>query len=135
MVGQIMTEEDYDSALVEFSLLFRTPEGSRDLDRLDALAVLIKQYEDIHYPIDPPDPIDAIKFRMEQAGLTEDDLVPCIGSQTMAKEVLAGIRPLTLDMAKALEKAFGIPLDVMIPEGIQELSLIQVRLHDTILPS
>jgi HTH-type transcriptional regulator/antitoxin HigA len=116
----IKTKADYELALAEFCRLIDIPEALWDLDRLDALAARIKQYEDIHYPIDPPDPIDAIKFRMEQAGLTEEDLVPCIGSQTMAKEVLAGIRPLTLDMAKALEKAFGIPLDVLIPEGIQE---------------
>ena len=110
----IKTEKDYDLALAEYARLFDVPEGSWELDRLDALSILIKQYEDIHYPIDPPDPVDAIKFRMEQAGLTKEDLVPCIGSRSMVSRVLARKQPLTVDMARALEATFGIAYDVLI---------------------
>ncbi len=110
----ITNKVDYDLALAEFGRLLEVPEGSWELDRLDALSILIKQYEDIHYPIDPPDPVDAIKFRMEQAGLTKEDLVPCIGSRSMVSRVLARKQPLTVDMARALEATFGIAYDVLI---------------------
>ena len=111
----ITTEADYDLALAEFGRLLEVPEGSWELERLDALSILIKQYEDIHYPIDPPDPIDAIKFRMEQAGLTEEDLIPCIGSRLMVSEVLEMKRPLTVEMARSLADTFGMAYDVLIP--------------------
>jgi len=115
----IKTEADYDLALAEFARLFDVPEGAWELERLDDLSILIKQYEDLHYPIDPPDPIEAIKFRMEQAGLSEEALIPCMGSLTMVTEVLAGMRPLTIDMAKALEASFGIQIKDLLPKVAQ----------------
>ena len=119
----IKTEADYDRALEEYARLFDVPEGSWELDRLDVLSALIEQYEEVHYPIDPPKPIEAIKFRMEQAGLTEEDLVPCIGSRLMVSEVLEMKRPLTVEMARSLEERFGIDYDVLIQNaGIVETS-------------
>jgi HTH-type transcriptional regulator/antitoxin HigA len=87
-----------------------TPEG----DRLDVLTTLIEAYEDIHYPMDPPDPIEAIKFRMEQQGLTRKDLESLIGTRTRVAEVLNRRRGLSIEMIRRLHKALGISADVLI---------------------
>ena len=84
-----------------------------ELARLEAFSIVIEKYEDEHYPIAAPDPIEAIKFRMEQAELRQEDLVPCIGSLSMVSEILEGKQPLTTEMAMALGKTFGIPIDIV----------------------
>jgi HTH-type transcriptional regulator/antitoxin HigA len=110
-INPIRTEADYLAALAEIDQLAEndpaigTPAG----DKLDVLATLVEAYEEKRYPIDPPDPIEAIKFRMEQSGLEVKDLVPLIGNPNRVYEVLNGKRPLTLRMIRNLHRELGIP--------------------------
>lgn len=117
----IKTEAEYRSALARFETLLEPDEDHRSLDDLELLSVLIEKYEDEHYPIDPPDPIEAIKFRMEQAGLTQKDLIPYIGSRSRVSEVLSGRRELTLAMIRALNIHLGIPAESLIREAQEPL--------------
>ncbi|KKR88231.1 MAG: hypothetical protein UU37_C0008G0007 [Candidatus Gottesmanbacteria bacterium GW2011_GWA2_41_12] len=112
----IKTEKDYNEALrlIE-ELIDRDPElGSTDADRLTLLAALVKDYESKTFPEHLPDPIEAIKFRMEQAGLKPADLVPYIGTAGRVSEILSGKRQLTIDMVRALSAGLGIPAKVLI---------------------
>jgi len=115
-IRPIRTEADYKAALKEVSRLIEndhdigTPEG----DRLDVLATLVQAYEAKRFPIDLPDPIEAIKFRMEQAGLTPKDLEPMIGRRNRVYEVLNRKRSLTLPMIWKLHKELGIPAENLI---------------------
>jgi HTH-type transcriptional regulator/antitoxin HigA len=113
-VKPIRTAKDYEAALAEVERLWgaklRTPEG----DRLDVLATLIDAYEAAHDPMDPPDPIEAIKFRMEQQGLTRKDLEPLIGTGTRVAEVLNRKRSLSIGMIRRLHQALGISAEVLI---------------------
>ena len=95
-VKPIRTNADYEGALNEVKRLWGSKLGSRDGDRLDVLATLIDAYETEHFPIDPPDPIEAIKFRMEQQNLTRRDLEEIIGSRTRIAEVLNRKRGLSI---------------------------------------
>lgn len=112
----IRTKQDHKAALSEASEFFNaqpkfgTPEG----DRFEILLMLIENYERNHYPIEVPDPIEAIKFRMEQSELTVKDLVPMIGLPNRVYEVLNGTRPLSLTMIWKLHKGLGIPADALI---------------------
>ncbi len=118
-IHPIRTEQDYKATLREISALMDldpdlgTPAG----DRLDVLATLVQAYETKHYAIAPPDPIEAIKFRMEQSGLSVKDLEPMIGKSNRVYEVLSHKRPLTLAMIRRLHKGLGIPADVLIAEA------------------
>ena len=113
-IRPIRTEDDYRAALAEIDGLMTaemdTPEG----DRLDVLVTLVQAYEARHFPIDLPDPVEAIKFRMEQGGLTAKDLVPSIGRQNRVYEVLNRKRDLTLPMIRNLHKNLGIPVESLI---------------------
>ena len=115
-IKAIRTEADYLAALREVAVLIdldpatNSPEG----ERLDVLGTLVQAYEARHYPIDPPDPIEAIKFRMDQSGLTVKDLVPYIGPLNRVYEVLAYKRPLSLPMIRRLSDGLRIPADVLI---------------------
>lgn len=110
----IRTEADYDAALAEVERLWGakgdTPEG----DRLDVLATLIEVYEEKHHPMDPPDPIEAIRFRMEQQGLTRRDLEPMIGPRNRVADVLNRKRGLSIDMIRQLHDHLGISAEVLI---------------------
>ncbi len=117
----IKTEVEYNAALERFESLLEPDEDHRSLDDLELLSVLIEKYEDEHYPIDPPDPIEAIKFRMEQAGLSQKDLIPYIGSRSRVSEVLSGKRELTLAMIRALNAHLGIPAESLIREAQEPL--------------
>jgi HTH-type transcriptional regulator / antitoxin HigA len=110
----IRTARDYDSALKEVERLWGAAQGTPRGDRLDILAALIEVYENQHYPIDPPDPIAAIKFRMEQQGLTRKDLEGMIGTRTRVAEVLNRRRGLSIGMIRRLNKALGISAEVLI---------------------
>lgn len=114
----IKTEEEYDSALIEVETLMEAdPEpGTEDGDKLELLALLINNYEEKYYPLDMPDPIEAIKFRMDQEGLSQRDLMPLIGSRGKVSEVLSGKTPLSLKMMRALNKELGIPAEVLLQE-------------------
>ena len=117
-IKAIRTEADYLAALREVSDLIDLdpaiddPEG----ERLEVLGTLVQAYEARHYPIDPPDPIEAIKFRMEQSGMTVKDLVPYIGPLNRVYEVLAGKRSLSLGMIRRLSEGLHIPAEVLIRE-------------------
>jgi len=110
----IRSESDYRIALAEVERLWGAKSGTPKGDRLDVLATLIDAYEAEHYPMDPPDPIEAIKFRMEQQGLTRRDLEPLIGTRTRVAEVLNGKRPLSITMIRRLHDRLGISADVLI---------------------
>lgn len=112
----IKTEQDYNAALRAVSPMFdnepemNTPEG----DFFEVMCLLIEEYEKKHYPIEAPDPVEAIKFRMEQQGLTVKDLVPAIGKENRVYEILTRKRNLTLPMIRKLHIQFGIPLKSLI---------------------
>jgi HTH-type transcriptional regulator / antitoxin HigA len=110
----IRSEEDYEEALAEVERLWGAPAGTAAGDRLDILATLIDAYEALHYPMDPPDPVEAIKFRMEQQGLTRKDLEPLIGTRTRVAEVLNRRRNLSIGMIRRLHDSLGISADVLI---------------------
>jgi HTH-type transcriptional regulator/antitoxin HigA len=113
-VKPIRSNADYEAALKEIERLWGARPGSRDGDRLDVLATLIDAYEDEHFPLDPPDPIEAIKFRMEQQNLTRRDLEEIIGSRTRIAEVLNRKRGLSIGMIRRLHEHLGISADVLI---------------------
>jgi HTH-type transcriptional regulator / antitoxin HigA len=113
-VRPIRTEADYDTAMAEVERLWGATSGTARGDRLDVLVTLIEDYEEKHFPIDPPDPITAILFRMEQQGLKRKDLEPLIGSRARVSEVLAGRRKLSLQMIRRLHKELSIPAEVLI---------------------
>src|SRR5690242_21381773 len=113
-VRPIRTQRDYEAALKELERLWGAKTGTRDGDRLDVLATLIDAYEAEHYPMDPPDPIEAIKFRMEQQGLTRRDLEPLIGTRTRVAEILNRKRPLSIGMIRRLHERLGISAEVLI---------------------
>ena len=118
-IRPIHNDADYRAALKVISLLMENdPElGSPEGDRLDVLATLVQSYESKHYPIETPDPIEAIKFRMEQGGLSVKDLEPMIGKSNRVYEILDRTRPLTLRMIRRLHKELGIPAEVLIAQG------------------
>jgi HTH-type transcriptional regulator/antitoxin HigA len=115
-IRPIHTEDDYKAALHEVSAYFENEPmpGTPDGNRFEVLLTLVEAYEIKHYPIDLPDPIEAIKFRMEQAGLSPKDLVPAIGRLNRVYEVLNRKRPLTLNMIWKLHEKFGIPAECLI---------------------
>ncbi len=113
-VRPIRTKRDHEAALKEIERLWGARTGTAEGDRLDVLATLVDAYEAEHYPIDPPDPIEAIKFRMEQQGLTRRDLEGIIGSRTRIAEVLNRKRGLSIAMIRRLHERLGISADVLI---------------------
>ena len=117
-IKPIRTKKDYEAALGELETLWGAKSGTVAGDRLDVLATLIDAYETEHFPMDPPDPIEAIKFRMEQQGLTRKDLEPLIGTRTRVAEVLNGRRSLSIAMIRRLNDKLGISAEVLIrPSG------------------
>ncbi|MBA4383817.1 MAG: hypothetical protein C0410_03710 [Anaerolinea sp.] len=112
----IKTEDEYETALSELELLMDAEPGSKEEQQLELLSVLIEKYEEDHFPIPLPDPVDAIKFRMEQQGLTQKDLIPFIGSQSKVSEILNRKVPLSLSMIRNLYEGLGIPAEVLIQE-------------------
>src|SRR6186997_2276066 len=113
-VKPIRSAEDHETALAEVERLWGAKAGTRGGDRLDVLATLIDAYEAEHIPMDPPDPIEAIKFRMEQQGLTRRDLEPLIGTRTRVAEVLNRKRGLSIEMIRRLHNELGIAAEVLI---------------------
>ena len=122
-VRAIRTDADYRGALREVSALIDldpdrdSPQG----ERLEVIGTLVQAYEAEHYPIDPSDPIEAIRFRMEQSGMVVKDLVPLIGPLNRVYEVLARKRPLTLHMIRRLHKNMGIPAEVLIAQAEDQM--------------
>jgi len=124
----IKTEEDYTRALDRIEALMDAEAGTTEADELELLSTLVEMYEEKEYPIDLPDPVEAIKFRMEQLGLKQKDLIPFIGSRSKVSEVLNGKKSLTLSMMRGLNKGLGIPAEVLLnepgadfPDGFSDL--------------
>lgn len=116
-IKPIRTKRDYEAALKEIERLMGAKRNSREGDRLDVLVTLVEAYESKHYRFDLPDPIEAIKFAMEQRNLTVKDLVPYIGRPNRVYEVLNRKRPLTMAMAWKLHKGLGIPAESLIKQA------------------
>ena len=110
----IRSEADHNRSMTELEGLWGAKEGTPESDRLDVLATLIDVYEAEHFPMDPPDPIEAIKFRMEQQGITRKDLEPLIGTRARVAEVMNRKRSLSIDMIRRLHKGLGISADILI---------------------
>jgi HTH-type transcriptional regulator/antitoxin HigA len=110
----IKTKKDYQNALVRLEKIFDAKPGSIEGDELEVLGILIDTYEKAHYPIDFPDPIEAIKFRMEQLGYNQSDLADVVGLKSRASEILNKKRKLTLEMIRNLHNTLNIPTDVLI---------------------
>jgi len=116
-IHPIKTESDYDAALSEIERLWGAPEDTAEGDYLDVLLVLAENYESKHYPINPPDPVEAIKFRMEQMNITRKDLEPIIGSRGRVSEIFSRKRSLTLPMIRKLHSTLQIPLESLVYES------------------
>jgi HTH-type transcriptional regulator / antitoxin HigA len=110
----IKTKKDYEQALGRLEIIFDAKQGTQEGDELEILGILINQYEEEHFPIDLPDPIEAIKFRMEQLGYTQNDLAKVVGLKSRASEILNRKRKLSLDMIRQLHEKLNIPTDVLI---------------------
>lgn len=110
----IRSEADHGAALAEVERLWGAKSGTPDGDRLDVLVTLIEVYEEKHHPMDPPDPIEAIRFRMKQQGLTRKDLEPMIGPRNRVADVLNRKRGLSIEMIRQLHDHLGISADVLI---------------------
>lgn len=117
----IKTEAENEAALARLEEIFDAEPGTPESDEAELLTALIEMYEREAYPMDLPDPVEAIKFRMEQAGLKAKDLIPYIGSASKVSEVLAGKRALSLTMIRKLVNELGIPAEVLLQEQGAEL--------------
>jgi len=112
----IKTEEDYEQALIRLEQIFHAPVDSVEGDEAEILSILIEKYEDEHYPIDAPDPIEAIKFHMEQKDLTRKELAKIIGYKSRVSEIFNGKRKLTLKMIRNLHDKLDIPYESLMGE-------------------
>jgi HTH-type transcriptional regulator/antitoxin HigA len=117
-IQPIKSKADYESALLETEKLWDAKKGTPEGDKLDILIMLIEAWEDAHDPIGFPDPVEAIKFHMEQTGMTRKDLESYIGPKQRVSDVLNRKRPLSLKMTRNLSTGLSIPVDVLIQESI-----------------
>ena len=113
-IRPIKTEADYEAALAKIETLFEAELGTPESDRLEVLTTLVEAYEEAHYAIPSPDPIEAIKYYMESRGLERRDLEPYLGSRARVSEILNRKRPLSLTMIRRLNENLGIPAEVLI---------------------
>ena len=116
MIKPIHSEQEYKKALKRLKKIFDAKPGTREGDELEVLSILIEKYEDTKDRIDFPDPIEAIKFRMEQLGYNQTDLVRIVGFKSRVSEILNGKRKLTLNMIRKLNRALHIPAEVLVKE-------------------
>jgi HTH-type transcriptional regulator/antitoxin HigA len=117
-ISPVKTKADYRAALEEIESLMAAKANTPEGDRLDILATLVEAYERMHFPMDLPDAVDAIKFRMEQSNLTVKDLEPVIGRKNRVYEILSRKRPLTLRMIEGLYARFGIPAESLLRQRL-----------------
>jgi len=115
-IKPIKTESDYQEALKEIKKLWDATPDTPEGDRLEIVMALVESYENNHYPIDPPDPVEAIKFRMEQQGLKQNDLAEYLGGKSRVSEILHKKRHLTVNMIRKLHNGLGIPLESLLAE-------------------
>ncbi|MBX3051843.1 MAG: hypothetical protein KF753_10240 [Caldilineaceae bacterium] len=122
-IRPIRTEADYESALQEIDRLWGSPFGSPEGEKMDVLVTLVEAYEEKHYPIPPPDPIEAILYTIESQGMTWRDLEPYLGSQTRITEILNRQRALSLEMIRSLQSGLGITADILVqPYELRSIS-------------
>ncbi|HZK76574.1 MAG TPA: transcriptional regulator [Candidatus Kapabacteria bacterium] len=116
MLKPIRTERQHESALAKAYGLMQKPlrAGSKESDELEVLSMLIERYEEVHYPIAPPHPIEAIRFRMEQLGMKPSELKMVLGYRSRSSEILRGKRKLTLEMIRRLHEKLQIPLESLV---------------------
>ncbi|RYZ21101.1 MAG: helix-turn-helix domain-containing protein [Chitinophagaceae bacterium] len=110
----IKTKKDYQVAMLRLEAIFDSRPGTPEGDELEVLSILIEKYENEHFPIGLPDPIEAIRFRMEQLGYNQADLAKVVGLKSRVSEILNRKRKLTLEMIRQLHEALNIPTDVLI---------------------
>ena len=110
-IKPIKTQKDYENTLSQIESLMDAKPNTLQMDELEILTTLVEVYEEQHYKIDAPDPIEAIKFRMEQEGLKQKDLVPIVGSKSRVSEILNKKRKLTIEMIRNLHKKLHIPIE------------------------
>ncbi|MBN3943133.1 MULTISPECIES: helix-turn-helix domain-containing protein [unclassified Nostoc] len=110
----IRTQADYQEALREIELLFDAVPNTPECDRLDVLSTLVEAYEKAHFPIEKPDPIEAIQYYMDTRGWSRRDLESCLGSRARVSEILSRKRSLTLEMIRKLNQELGIPAEILI---------------------
>ena len=115
-ITPIRNEKDYQEALNRLELIFDSKLGTPQGDELEILSILIDRYENEHFPIEMPDPIEAIKFRMEQMGMKQKDLAAVVGFKSRVSEILNGKRKLTLNMIRKLNKTLRIPTEVLVQD-------------------
>ena len=113
-IKPIKTEQDYNQALERLEMIFDAKKNSSEGDELEVLGILIDQYENQKFPICLPDPVEAIKFRMEQLGYTQNDLANIVGLKSRASEILNRKRKLSLEMIRKIHEVLNIPTDVLI---------------------
>jgi HTH-type transcriptional regulator/antitoxin HigA len=124
-IKPIRTENDYEEALAQIDAIFDAEPGTPEGDLLEVLTILVDAYEEDHYPIAPPDPIEAIEYHMERLGLTRRDIEPYIGSRARVSEILNRRRPLTLSMIRRLQDGLGISAEIL----LQRYPLADEGLH------
>ncbi|MEM6514777.1 MAG: helix-turn-helix domain-containing protein [Bacteroidota bacterium] len=110
----IKTEKDYQNALLRLEVIFDAPVDTKEGDEAEILSLLIENYENEHYPIDAPDPIEAIKIRMEELNMRQKDLVGVIGGKSRVSEILNRKKRLTVDMIRELERILNISASVLV---------------------
>ncbi|MFN2458726.1 MAG: type II toxin-antitoxin system HigA family antitoxin [Chitinophagaceae bacterium] len=113
-IKTIKTKKDYEQALERLEIIFDAKKGSAKSDELEVLSILIEKYENEHFSIELPDPIEAIKFRMEQLGYNQADLAKVVGLKSRASEILNKKRKLSLDMIRRLHHKLKIPTEVLV---------------------
>lgn len=113
---KIRSKKDYNEALARFEAIFQAPNGTPESDEADVLALLIKDYEEQHYVIEAPDPIEAIKYRMEQQGLSNKDLAVILGFKSRVTDIFKKNRKLNLAMVRKLHDTLHIPLQSLVKE-------------------
>lgn len=115
-INPIHTQADYNNALSRIEEIFDAKPGTVEGDELEILGILVDEFEKRHFPIDAPDPIEAVKFRMEQLGLSQSDLAGLIGSKSRASEILSGKRTLSLRLIRLLNRKLSIPAEVLLQQ-------------------
>lgn len=110
----IKTEADYEAALERIDTIFEAAPGTPEGDELEVLLLLVKAYEDEHYPVPLPDPIEAIKLSMQERGWKTKDLVPLLGSKSYVSQVLNRKKPLTAQMMRTLHRQLGVPAEILL---------------------
>ncbi|GAA4316848.1 helix-turn-helix domain-containing protein [Flaviaesturariibacter amylovorans] len=113
-IKPIKTKKDYQAAMQRLEVIFDARHGSPEGDELEVLSILIEKYENEHFPVGMPDPIEAIRFRMEQLGYNQSDLAEVVGLKSRVSEILNKKRKLTLEMIRQLHQRLNIPTDVLI---------------------